>query len=139
MFETLYKSVDSKVQPSAELINKTKLKIKDELNNKNKVVHVNFYKYATIAACLVIFIGVLAVNTTKNIVIEDSSSINETINDSYKGANITTNGNPFNSGRFDSAMSSGAAISITTSSNSILNNISEFFENILQWFKELLF
>ena len=139
MFENLYKKVDEKVQPSEELINETKLKMKDELNNKNKVVHVNFYKYATIAACLVIFIGVLSVNTQKDIAMEYAPSINENVNDSYKESNITTNGNPFNSVTFDSAMSSGTATSATVAKYSIFDSILEFFENILQWFKELLF
>jgi hypothetical protein len=141
MFENLYKSVDSKVQPSLKLINETKQMMKSE----NKVVRVNFYKYGALAACLVIFIGVLSVNTQKNITMDEASSmiespsINETSNDSYKETpNISAGGNPFSSA-FDSATTSGTASSVATSKNSILSNIAEFFIAIAQWFKELLF
>ncbi|MBE5812715.1 MAG: hypothetical protein E7314_03585 [Clostridiales bacterium] len=139
MFEKVYKKVDSKVQPSLELINETKQKMYKEINNSNKIVHMNFYKYATIAACLIIFIGVLAPNMSKDLVVNESFDINESVNDSYK--EITENnfaGNPFNSA-LDSVMTSDSVTSATVSRNSIFDSISEFFENIIQWFKELLF
>lgn len=140
MFETLYKSVDLNVKPSIELINKTKQKMKEEINNSNKVVHLNFYKYATIAACLIIFIGVLSVNPTKDLAMEEVPNINETVKDSYQQSDVDS----FGGGQFDSAfnstaMSSGTVASATSSRNSVLDNIAEFFMNIIRWFKELLF
>lgn len=137
MFEQMYKKVDEKIEPSLDLINKTKLKMKEELNNSNKVVHINFYKYATIAACLVIFIGVLSMNTSQEMVMDQAPSINESYNESIENNSSVTN-NPFTSGNFNSAQTADSAISITKT-NSILYNIVEFFANIIQWFKELLF
>lgn len=139
MFESLYKSVDLDVQPSLELINKTKQKMKEEINNSNKVVQLNFYKYGALAACLVIFIGVLSVNTSKDIAMNEAPIINETVNDSYQGSiEIDMGNNRFDS-PFNSAMSSNSTTGTQVSRNSILDNIVEFFIGITQWFKELLF
>lgn len=146
MFETLYKTVDSKIQPSLELVNETKQKMKLELNNSNKVRHVNFYKYATIAACLVIFLGVLNVNPTKDIQFNNAPSMNETFNEAHDSVSSGNKGqNPFNSAnfesgnKFDSIYFESAGDITVDSKNSILDRIVEFFVKIIQWFKELLF
>lgn len=141
MFDNLYKSVDMPIQPSLELINKTKVKMKEEINNSNKVVQVNFYKYATIAACFVIFIGILSVNMQNDVMTDVAPSINETVDDSYKestNTNVSTKGNPFNQAYFNSSVESGSTSDVVLR-NSILDNIADFFIGIAQWFKELLF
>ena len=142
MFEKLYKTVDSQVQASEELINKTKIKMKEEIKNSNKVVHINFYKYGTLSAFLVIFIGVLAANNIKEISLNEPPIISESANDSYKeplDTNISVNSNPFNGSMFDSAMSANSHENSIGTRNSFLDNIVGFFINIIQWFKELLF
>lgn len=139
MFEKLYKTVDSQIQPSLDLINETKSKMKEELNNSNKVVNMNFYKYGTIAACLIIFIGALTVNTSKNIFVDEESSINETVQDSYRGTTSgNISGNPFNTA-LDSVSTSDSVSELVSARSSFFDVIVEFFESIIQWFKELLF
>ena len=114
--------------------------MKEEINDSNKVVHLNFYKYGALAACLVIFIGVLSLNTQKNITMDEAPSINETANDSFQSpTDLNAGGNPFNSAFFDSATSNSSATTVTTSRNTFLDNIAEFFIGIAQWFTELLF
>jgi hypothetical protein len=141
MFKKLYLEVDSKVEPNLELINNTKKKMHEELKNRNKVRTMNFYKYASIAACLVIFMGVLSVNQKINAPLYESDSFNESL-DTYPNKPSTNNsgisGNPFNT-TFDSAMSSTASTSVEVKSDSFVDKIIDFFENIIQWFKELLF
>ena len=137
MFEQMYKKVDEKIEPSLDLINKTKLKMKEELNNSNKVVHINFYKYATIAACLMIFIGVLSINTSQDMLMEQVPSINESYNETFENDSIARD-EYFSSENFASTDTVNTAVAIPKT-NSVLYEIAEFFISIIQWFKELLF
>ena len=153
MFKKLYKSVDSKITPSESLIKDTKEKLYKEINSK-KVTNINFYKYATLAACFVIFIGVLSVNMNKFTMSNNSLNIfdtSESINNSagnfennkiepdvsgnnhFNSAGSSVSENPFHA-NFDSVASTAV-----TRSDSFIYKIIEFFTNIIQWFRELLF
>jgi len=137
MFKKLYLAVDSKVEPNLDLINNTKNKMYEELKKRNKVRTMNFYKYASIAACLVIFIGVLSVNQKINQPIQESNSFMESTNIKPSVNNSGSTGNPFNSA-FDSTTSAATSSSVLKS-ESFFDKIIDFFTSIIQWFKELLF
>ena len=155
MLKKLYRSVDSKITPSESLIKDTKEKLYKEINSK-KVTNINFYKYATLAACFVIFIGVLSVNMSKVVMSDNSLNsvvINESINNSsgsfennkvesdknsFDSINTGISGNPFNAS-FNSAVSTGNSATVVTRSDSFIYKVIGFFSNIIQWFRELLF
>ena len=143
MFEKLYKSVDMQVMPTSELINETKEKMYKEIKTSNKVKYMNFYKYGTVAACLIIFIGVFSINPTKDAHLNQAPSINESIKDTAEKDFVSDSfnnmtGNSFSNNSFNSATSSDSASAITVK-RPLLDNIIEFFVGIIQWFKELLF
>ena len=60
MFKNLYRKVDSKVEPDLKLINDTKAKMRSELK-QSKMINFSFYKYATVAACFILVIGLCSV------------------------------------------------------------------------------
>ena len=140
MFEKVYLAVDSKIEPDLKLIHNTKNRMYEELKNRTKVRTMNFYKYASIAACLVLFIGVLSVNQKINQPIYEVNNFVEST-DSYPTKtdvnDSVSNGNPFNTA-FNSA-TSGATSSTALKSETFWDKVIDFFSSIVQWFKELLF
>lgn len=79
MFEKIYLSVDSKNNPSKELINLTKEKMYEEAKREQRKKHISLYRYSAVAACafLVISIFVLIPSRDFNSSIkEDNATIN---------------------------------------------------------------
>ena len=140
MFEKVYLAIDSKIEPDLKLIHNTKNKMYEELKNRNKVRTMNFYKYASIAACLVLFIGVLSINQKINQPIYELNSFVEST-DSYPTKNEVNDsgskGNPFNTAL--NSATSGASTSTAFKPETFWDKVIYFFSSIVQWFKELLF
>jgi len=148
MFKDLYRKVDAKVEPDLKLINDTKAKMLEELNHKKKVRYIHFYRYATVAACFILVVGLATVNVTKtaNQSVQDIGSASSSIDSVSKGNLSFSSSSSFdsvlvNSGVPVNAFSSYFSVESASaqSTSSIGGSIIQFFLNILQWFKELLF
>ena len=137
MFKKLYTSVTENIKPDDNLVSYTKQLMYNELKSKPKI---NFYKYASIAACFVIFIGALSlnikttnsmesiVNSSEQIEISDDIVIKEN-----QSSNISDN--LFNANFSDTNF----GVASVENNNSFFSKIISFITNIIQWFKELLF
>lgn len=138
MFEKIYLSVDSKVVPNEELLEKTKEKMKLEMENAKTKDNINFYKYVTMAACIVLFIGVIGI-VPKNV---GTDSLTEGISNNtvmqdviiFKDSNFTglTDINSF-----DKQVVVGE-IEIAEK-ETIIDKIGGIIISIIQWFHKLLF
>ena len=149
MFRDLYRKIDAKIEPDLKLVKDTKEKMISELKQR-KMTNLGFYKYATVAACFILVVGLCTIKlgTMSSQVTQDlsgnaTSSLGASYLDNVKPSKDVEMSNL--SGLHSSGMSNNSFSSISstidtvgsTSSNS--NPIVEFFANILQWFKELLF
>lgn len=144
MFKELYRKVDSKVEPDLKLISDTKEKMRRELK-QSKMLNFSFYKYATVAACFILVIGLCSVRlvSMSSQVTQDlgSSSISSLDSTSDVKSYFSESSSQFvSSGSANSSFSNLSPTLNTIDSASVSQNpIIEFFTNILQWFKELLF
>jgi len=149
MFKELYRKVDSKVEPDLKLIKDTKAKMISELK-QSKMLNFGFYKYATVAACFILAIGLCTIKlgTMSSQVTQDlsgnaTSSLGASSLDNIKPSKDAELSNP--SGFSSTGMSNNSfstfspTIDSVSSTSSNSNPIVEFFVNILQWFEELLF
>lgn len=151
MFEKMYLDSISKIKPDRELIESTKKMMINELENKKNIKNISFYKYASIAACVVVVISVLTLYP-RNIIKDLSTGNISTPTDNFiaedkvyfEGATMNKdNSVKFpNSNSFDSfAGASGDIGALADSSVSIKksNPFLDGIKEIIQWFYELLF
>jgi len=145
MFKELYKKVDSKVEPDLKLINDTKVKMMSELK-QSKMLNFSFYKYATVAACFIVVIGLCSIKlgSMSSQVTQDlggnaisASDSNSEVKPYFSGSSSVPNASQFVTSGSSNSFSS---LTPTVDSASVSENpIVRFFKNILQWFEELLF
>ena len=135
MLDELYKKSMEDVEPDELLVQRTKNLMKAELKKKPK----NFYKYASIAACLIITFSLFRIAyDSSNDVYYASESIG--INNSISTLDKNMEGAP-NTGRvpisrpsIDANFSSSADMSTVESVNGgFLGSIFKFFESIIEW------
>jgi len=137
MLDELYKKSMEDVEPDELLVRRTKNLMKAELKKKPK----NFYKYASIAACLIITFSLFRIAyDSSNDVYYASESIG--INDSVSTLDKNIGGTPNTSGVPISKPSVNFSASYDMSSmesvkGGFLDSICEFFESIIDWFKNL--
>ena len=135
MFEKIYLAVDSKVMIDEKIVEKTKEKMKIEIENTKSQKNINFYKCVTLAACIVLFIGVIGIYP-KNI---GSDNLSEGMNNNLIIQDaVTIPNNNFNSIASIESFDKGVDIE-AVEKDSIVDSIQEFIADIIQWFKELLF
>ena len=149
MFEKMYNESISKVKPDSELIESTKKIMLNELENKEVIKNINFYKYASIAACIVVVISVLAIYP-KNI-IRDLGSDNAYISngslkaedklDNYFDAKDNFSKPNYSNDSFNSLEGIngdiGGMVGVNSAQKS--NSFLDWIKGIIQWFYELLF
>ena len=146
MFNKMYVDSISKVKPDKELINRTKEIMNKEIIEKKQIKDINFYKYATVAACLVVVLSAFAffpknimkeAETNNSFVSDSSFEVKDNISSDYSsvdnvGVSSTVS---FSSNLFAPA----AQGSIEVESVKKSNNFFDWIKEIIQWFYELLF
>lgn len=155
MFDKIYNDSISKAKPDRELIESTKKMMQDEVDSKKFITNVSFYKYASIAACIVVVISTFMLYPrnvmrdlssgsvsapNNNFIAEDNSCFEgATMNkdSSFQVQNVSPNSN-----RFDSFVTTNGDIGALANNSAPIKNSNPFFDwikGIIQWFYELLF
>jgi len=136
MLKETYKSYCDKIEVPESLITATKEKMEKE-KNKNKF---SFYKYGTIAACLIIalVITIPYTNSLKNTsddlsgnIAYDSLNSSQMMDSSFKGDYFSGNVENFVQNSFDPSIESSA--SVTTNDESIFEKVLNFIINIFSY------
>lgn len=150
MFDKIYVESISKVKPDKELINRTKELMNNEVTEKRRIKSINFYKYATLAACIVVFVSVFTLfprNVVRDIQVNNSSissgsfEATDNINNDFSSSNNTGNlSDSSYSGAYFAPLAHGdIGFSSTVEANKKSNSFLEWIKEIIQWFYELLF
>lgn len=138
MFNELYKKSMDDVKPDEVLVQRTKNLMHKELKKKPK----RFYKYATIAACLLITFSLFRVtfqSANNSITIEDAhmGNVSELNGGAIKGYSTINNSTdslngsiPFGSSHFEASASSSS----TQNEGNIFIRI---IKSIVVWFKNI--
>ena len=133
MLNELYKKSMEEVEPDELLIQRTKNLMKKELKKKPK----SFYKYASIAACLIITFSLFRiVYDSSNDVYYSGESIE--FNDNISALDKNMEGT-INAGRvpINNFASSADLSSVESVRGGFLDSIFEFFESIIKWIRNL--
>lgn len=133
MLDELYKKSMEDVEPDELLVQRTKKLMKAELKKKPK----NFYKYASIAACLIITFSLfrIAYDSSNDVYYaSESIGINDSIStlDKNMGGTTNTGGVPISNFASSTDMSSVESVS-----GGFLGSIFKFFESIIKWIRNL--
>jgi len=137
MLDELYKKSMEDVKPDELLVQRTKKLMKAELKKKPR----NFYKYASIAACLIVTFSLFRIAyDSANDVNYVSESLENKGNistlDKNFGGTTNTGGVPISRPNVNLSASPDMS-SMESVKGGFLGSIFEFFESIIEWFKNL--
>ena len=138
MLDELYKKSMEDVEPDELLVRRTKNLMKAELKKKPR----NFYKYASIVACLIVTFSLFRIvydSANDMDFASESVGIKDSIStlDKNMGGVPNTGGVPISRPSLDSSFSADMN-SMESVSGGFLGSIFEFFESIIDWFKNLV-
>lgn len=149
MFDKMYLDSISKVKPDDKLIERTKELMNNEKKNRKIVKNINFYKYATFAACAIVFIFVFALypkNLTNNLK-SDNASVSDNhfateeniknyfdTTDSFSKPSYSNDNFNYFEG-LNGDIGGMTDVNFAQESNSFL----DWIKAVIQWFYELLF
>jgi len=137
MLDELYKKSMEDVKPDELLVQRTKKLMKAELKKKPR----NFYKYASIAACLIVTFSLfrIAYDSANDVnYVSESLEIKGNIStlDKNFGGTTNTGGVPISRPNVNLSASPDMS-SMESVKGGFLGSIFEFFESIIEWFKNL--